>query len=181
MQPNQSNLENQPVNISTGEEISAGEETSTGGETSTRKDSLAGQATSIRKEISEAEEISTGKETSTGEVISVSDQISWRRACRVEEAAPNGGVCIRFDQEQVAIFHFARRNEWYATQNECPHKKQMALSRGMIGTHLDDPKIACPFHKKTFSLRTGQCLNGDECSIRTYPVKVEDGDVFVQI
>ena len=157
MQPNKSNLENQRANISTGDETPAG------------------------KEISEGEEISTGKETSTGEEISAGDQKIWRRACRVEEAAPNGGVCIRFDQEQVAIFHFARRNEWYATQNECPHKKQMALSRGMIGTHLDDPKIACPFHKKTFSLRTGQCLNGDECSIRTYPVKVENGVVYVQI
>jgi len=187
MQPNKSNPENQTVKISAGDEtpagkeISEGEEISTGKETSNGEKISAGEESSTWKEISTGGEISAGEKTSTGEVISVSDQISWRRACRVEEAAPNGGVCIRFDQEQVAIFHFARRNEWYATQNECPHKKQMALSRGMIGTHLDDPKIACPFHKKTFSLRTGQCLNGDECSIRTYPVKVEDGDVFVQI
>jgi len=55
----------------------------------------------------------------------------------------------------------------------------MALSRGMIGTQGDEPKVACPFHKKTFSLRTGECLNSNECAIKTYPVKVENGKVFI--
>jgi nitrite reductase (NADH) small subunit len=57
----------------------------------------------------------------------------------------------------------------------------MALSRGMIGTQNDEPKVACPFHKKTFSLATGECLSGDECNIKTYPVKVEDGNVLIGI
>ncbi len=105
----------------------------------------------------------------------------WFTACRVEDVVTNGGVCVKCGEEQIALFYFTRRNEWFATQNECPHKKQMALSRGMIGTFQDEPKIACPFHKKTFSLVTGQCLSGDECAIKTYPVKIEDGFVFIQI
>jgi nitrite reductase (NADH) small subunit len=83
----------------------------------------------------------------------------------------NGGVCVKYKDEQIALFHFTRRGEWYATQNECPHRKQMALSRGMIGTQGEEPKVACPFHKKTFSLKTGECLNGDECAIKTYEVE----------
>jgi nitrite reductase (NADH) small subunit len=39
--------------------------------------------------------------------------------------------------------------------------------------------VACPFHKKTFSLLTGECLNGDEFQIKTYPVQVLDGKVYV--
>ena len=35
--------------------------------------------------------------------------------------------------------------------------------------------------KKTFSLKTGECLSGDECAIKTYPVKVEDGKVFIGV
>ena len=58
---------------------------------------------------------------------------------------------------------------------------QMALSRGMIGTLADEPKVACPFHKKTFSLKTGECLSGDEGSLKTYPVKVEGGKVFIGV
>jgi len=51
----------------------------------------------------------------------------------------------------------------------------------MIGTQQDEPKVACPLHKKTFSLATGECLSGDECSIKTYPVKVDEGKVFIGV
>ncbi|MCH5598549.1 nitrite reductase small subunit NirD [Niabella ginsengisoli] len=105
----------------------------------------------------------------------------WFAACSVEDAVINGGVCVKHGNEQIALFYFTRRNEWYATQNLCPHKKQMALSRGMLGSKNEEPKVACPFHKKTFSLVTGQCLSGDECDIKTYPVKVENGTVFIKV
>ena len=105
--------------------------------------------------------------------------MKWLKACRIEDAIENGGVCLKLDNKQVALFFFARRNEWYATQNECPHKRQMILSRGMLGSLGDTPKVACPFHKKTFALDTGECLSGDECAITTYPVKVENGSVFI--
>ena len=106
---------------------------------------------------------------------------TWFAACRIEDVVENGGVCVKYGDDQIALFYFTRRNEWYATQNECPHKKQMALSRGMIGSQNDEPKVACPFHKKTFSLVTGACLNGDECTIRTYPVRIENDIVFIGI
>ncbi|PJJ83796.1 nitrite reductase small subunit NirD [Mucilaginibacter auburnensis] len=109
--------------------------------------------------------------------------IEWIPACYIDDVPENGGVCMRHGDEQIAIYNFSRRNEWYATQNLCPHKQQMALSRGMIGSAGDtcEPKVACPFHKKTFSLLTGECLNGDDYQIKTYPVKVEDGKVYVGI
>ena len=105
--------------------------------------------------------------------------INWFAACRIEDAVENGGVCVKAGEDQIALFYFTRRKEWYATQNLCPHRQQMALSRGMIGSLGEEPKVACPFHKKTFSLATGECLNGDECSIQTYPVKVENGLVYI--
>jgi nitrite reductase (NADH) small subunit len=103
----------------------------------------------------------------------------WFKAAKLEAFPENGGACIKYKDLQVAVFNFTRRSEWYACQNLCPHKMQMALSRGMIGSSEGIPKVACPFHKKTFSLQTGECLNAEECSIETYPVKVEDGYVYV--
>jgi len=109
--------------------------------------------------------------------------IDWIPACYIDDVPENGGVCMKHGDEQIAIYNFKRRNEWYATQNLCPHKQQMALSRGMIGSAGEDcePKIACPFHKKTFSLLSGECLSGDDYQIKTYPVKVADGRVYVGI
>lgn len=103
----------------------------------------------------------------------------WHKAARIDAFPENGGACVKLGEEQIAVFNFSRRNEWYACQNLCPHKMQMILSRGMIGSADGEPKVACPFHKRTFSLKTGQCLNAEECAITTYPVKVEDGYVYI--
>lgn len=108
-------------------------------------------------------------------------QEKWMEVCADTDIPANGGACALIDGEQIAIYNFSRRGEWYATQNLCPHKQQMALSRGMIGSAGDEPKVACPFHKKTFSLKSGACLSGDEYTIKTYPVKVENGKVFIQV
>ena len=106
---------------------------------------------------------------------------TWFRAARVEYFPENGGACVKYNDMQIAVFNFSRRNEWYACQNLCPHKMQMVLSRGMIGSLQGEPKVACPFHKRTFSLKTGECLNADECSISVFPVKVENGYVHIQV
>jgi nitrite reductase (NADH) small subunit len=105
----------------------------------------------------------------------------WIYACLVSDIPQDGGACVLINGEQIAIFNFSRKNEWYATQNLCPHKQQMALSRGMIGSTNDEPKVACPFHKKTFSLKSGACLSGDDYSIKTYNVKIDGDKVFISL
>lgn len=107
----------------------------------------------------------------------------WFFACYTDDVPENGGVCVKYDDIQIAVFNFSRRGEWFATQNLCPHKQQMVLSRGMIGSTGDqcEPKVACPFHKKTFSLITGECLSGDDFQIKTYSLKIHDGKVYIRV
>ena len=109
--------------------------------------------------------------------------LQWVPACFTDDVPDNGGACVMLKGEQIAVYNFTRRGEWFATQNLCPHKQQMALSRGMIGSVGDDcdPKVACPFHKKTFSLQTGACLSGDDYQIKIYPVRVSDGKVYIEM
>lgn len=113
--------------------------------------------------------------------VDVDKKIGWVLVCHTEDVPENGGACVKVGDEQVAIFNFARRGSWYATQNLCPHKQQMVLARGMIGSTGDtcEPKVACPFHKKTFSLHSGECLNGDDYRIKTYPIKVVGDEVYL--
>lgn len=108
--------------------------------------------------------------------------ITWFFACKTTDVPANGGVCVKYKDEQIALFYFSRTNSWYATQNLCPHRQQMALSRGLTGTQQGEPKVACPFHKKTFSLEDGRCLNDEhECSLTTYPVRLEDDRVYIGV
>jgi NAD(P)H-dependent nitrite reductase small subunit len=108
-------------------------------------------------------------------------QTSWVRLGRVESFPKDGGRALRYGGSQIAVFNFESRGEWYATQNKCPHMQDMVLARGLIGDQQGVPKVACPLHKKNFSLEDGQCLSDDEYRIRTFPVKVEDGWVFVEL
>ncbi|MEP4532555.1 MAG: nitrite reductase small subunit NirD [Cyclobacteriaceae bacterium] len=105
----------------------------------------------------------------------------WVMAGETHEFPQDGALCVKYNDLQIAVFNFSRRGEWFAAQNLCPHKYQMILSRGMIGSDSGEPKVACPFHKKTFSLKSGKNLNGDECALATYPVKVEEGKVYVGV
>ena len=109
------------------------------------------------------------------------EEITWFKAARVEDFPENGGACVKYQDRQIAVFHFKKRNEWYASQNMCPHKQQMILARGIIGDSCGEPKVACPFHKKSFSLVSGENLNGEEYSIITYPVKIENGYVLIGV
>jgi nitrite reductase (NADH) large subunit len=108
-------------------------------------------------------------------------QSSWVRLARTETFPKDGGRSVRYGNAQIAVFNFESRGEWYATQNKCPHMKDMVLARGLIGDQQGVPKVACPLHKKNFSLADGACLSDDEYRIRTFPVKVEDGWVYVEL
>lgn len=103
----------------------------------------------------------------------------WFKAAAVSKFPKNGGACIKYKDKQIAVFNFTREGNWYACQNLCPHKMEMVLSRGMIGEENMEPKVACPLHKNTFSLKSGENLNGSLDAIATYPVKIVDDFVYV--
>ena len=77
---------------------------------------------------------------------------TWFKAAPVTKFPSNGGACVQYKGKQIAVFNFTKEDKWYACQNLCPHKMEMVLSRGMIGDAAGIPKVACPLHKKTFSL-----------------------------
>jgi NAD(P)H-dependent nitrite reductase small subunit len=105
----------------------------------------------------------------------------WVRVARVADVPREGGIAVHHGDAQIAVFRFASRGEWYATQNMCPHKQEMVLARGLLGDQAGTPKVACPLHKKTYDLKSGACLSGDALSIATFPVRVEGDEVFVEL
>ncbi len=105
----------------------------------------------------------------------------WVRVGAVDDFPRDGGSAIKYGRSQIAVFRFESRGEWYATQNMCPHKNAFVLSRGILGDQNGVPKVACPLHKKTYSLDSGACLTGESFALRVFPVKVEDGEVFLEL
>jgi len=106
-------------------------------------------------------------------------QPQWIEVGHVSAFPLEGGAAIKYGRVQIAVFHFTSRGEWYASQNMCPHKRAFVLSRGIIGSQGATAKVACPLHKKTFSLASGECLSGDELSVKVFPVRVTDDHVYL--
>ncbi|HLV62465.1 nitrite reductase small subunit NirD [Galbibacter sp.] len=105
--------------------------------------------------------------------------IHWFKAGLTSDFPVNSGACVKYKSKQIAVYNFKKGNQWYACQNLCPHKMEMVLSRGMIGDLRGIPKVACPLHKKTFSLENGESLCGDHLKLATYPVKIENENVYI--
>ncbi|MBZ0239027.1 MAG: nitrite reductase small subunit NirD, partial [Deltaproteobacteria bacterium] len=111
-------------------------------------------------------------------------QTRWVEVARLADVPHDGGIAVQYGDVQLAIFRPGRHGKdgaLYATQNMCPHKQDMVLSRGLLGDARGEPKVACPQHKQTFSLRTGACLSGDAPALRTFPVRTEGDRVLVEL
>lgn len=105
----------------------------------------------------------------------------WVAVGKETDFPSDGGAAIKYGNTQIAVFRFESRREWYACQNVCPHRGTKVLSRGIIGSAGDEPKVACPMHKKIFSLRDGRGLSDESYGISVFPVKVEEGEVLVKL
>ena len=108
-------------------------------------------------------------------------QRQWVRVASVDDVPADGGIAVRYGSQEIALFHFASRGQWYATQNSCPHSNQAVLARGILGDQGGAPKVACPLHKKTFHLENGSCLSGEPLEVATYAVRVQGADVFIEL
>jgi nitrite reductase (NADH) large subunit len=86
--------------------------------------------------------------------------VRWVAVGNADDFPIDGGVTVKYGKSQIAVFNFASRGQWYATQNMCPHKKAFVLSRGIVGSAGEEPNIACPLHKN----RNGQIAPGRRVS-----------------
>jgi 3-phenylpropionate/trans-cinnamate dioxygenase ferredoxin subunit len=101
---------------------------------------------------------------------------NWVEACGSDDIA-NEDVS-RFDHggKTYALYR-SPDDEYYATDGLCTHEK-IHLCDGLVM----DNTIECPKHNGRFNYKTGKAM-GAPCVVhlKTYPVKVEAGKVFVDI
>ncbi len=103
----------------------------------------------------------------------------WTPVCRVDDIVPDTGVCALVKGEQVAVFRVGADGGIFAIANFDPNSGAAVLSRGLVGSIGERIVVASPIYKQHFDLRTGECLEAPEHSVGSYPVRVEDGKVWV--
>jgi 3-phenylpropionate/trans-cinnamate dioxygenase ferredoxin subunit len=91
------------------------------------------------------------------------------------EIDPGETKRVRVGDEIIALYNCD--GAFYATDDTCSHA-EASLSDGW----LEDCEITCPLHGAIFDVTTGvpQCLPATK-PIRTYPVRVEGDEIFVEV
>ncbi len=80
-----------------------------------------------------------------------------------------------FRRKEIALFRLD--DGIYATENICSHEHSELCEGMIVGTD-----VYCPKHGSRFDIKTGAVKDLPATRpIKTYPVKVEDGIVYVQI
>ncbi|AIX75632.1 nitrite reductase small subunit NirD [Mixta calida] len=103
----------------------------------------------------------------------------WQSICKLEAILPATGVCALVGGEQVAIFRPRADEELYAISNIDPFAQASVLSRGIIAEHQQELWVASPLKKQRFRLRDGLCMEDSSHSVRSWPVRVREGQVEV--
>lgn len=102
----------------------------------------------------------------------------WTAVCAVNDILPDTGVCARVDGRHIAIFRVGQA-QFFAIDNVDPKAGASVLARGLVGNLGEHLVVASPLYKHHIDLRTGECLESPEWSVRTYAVRVENGRVLV--
>ncbi|MBH1987329.1 MAG: nitrite reductase small subunit NirD [Burkholderiales bacterium] len=105
---------------------------------------------------------------------------TWTPVCAADDILPNTGVCARIEGTHVAIFRVGA-DRFFAIDNVDPKSGASVLSRGLVGSLGERIVVASPLYKQHIDLRTGECVESPELSVRAHALRIEAGRVQVQL
>lgn len=98
---------------------------------------------------------------------------NWIEIAALEDIPRLGARVVKTDRVEIAVFRTAG-DQVFALKDECPHRRG-PLSQGIVhGT-----TVTCPLHNWRIDLASGEARAPDEGCTRTYPIKVEQGRIYL--
>lgn len=97
----------------------------------------------------------------------------WIRICAVEEIPRLGSRVVQRMAGNIAVFRSAA-DRVFALLDHCPHQGG-PLSQGLV----HGESVTCPLHNWNIDLASGEARAPDQGCARHFPVKVDNGEVFL--
>ena len=119
-------------------------------------------------------------QTPTRSHDAVGSPSDWTGVCEFDRLEPLWGEAALIDGVQVALV-LLPDGTLYAVSNQDPATGSFVMSRGIIGSRGTRTTLASPLHKQVYDLETGECFTSSDYALRTFPVRVLDGMVQVQV
>lgn len=99
---------------------------------------------------------------------------SWVRVASLAALQARGRLTVPVKQHVVALFE--HHGQVYAVDNRCPHMG-FPLDKGTV----NDCILTCHWHHARFDLASGGTFDLWADDVRSFPVKLEDGDIWVDV
>ncbi|HXG79314.1 MAG TPA: nitrite reductase small subunit NirD [Methyloceanibacter sp.] len=99
----------------------------------------------------------------------------WVKIGSLKDIPLRGARCVATPLGRIGVFRTAE-DQVFALDDRCPHKGG-PLSQGIV----HGASVTCPLHNWVISLETGKALGADEGEVRTIPIKVEAGEIFIAL
>ncbi|MDR7490579.1 MAG: nitrite reductase (NAD(P)H) small subunit, partial [Armatimonadota bacterium] len=96
------------------------------------------------------------------------------RVATLEELRAAGRLVVQADGYTLALF--LDGDQVFAVDNRCPHMG-FPLHRGT----LKDGILTCHWHHARFDLHSGGTFDRWADDVRTFPVEIRDGEVWVDV
>jgi nitrite reductase (NADH) small subunit len=100
--------------------------------------------------------------------------MAYQKLARVEELPEGALLEIVYSNELFALCNVA--GEVRAISGVCPHHGG-PLGQGALEGSL----VTCPWHAWQFDSGTGACVFNDALRVPTYPVRIEAGNILVDL
>jgi len=116
--------------------------------------------------------------------------MAWTKVLSQDALAKGDRKVVKTENGPVLVVN--HDGGFYAVGSKCPHLN-LSIKRGKL---TPEGAIVCPFHRSAFDLKTGKPTDwtpfpplvgpllgkvSTEKSLPTYPIKIEDGSIWVDI
>ncbi|EEZ79733.1 Rieske 2Fe-2S domain-containing protein [Candidatus Thioglobus sp.] len=95
---------------------------------------------------------------------------------KVLESVPKEGTMVEVNTQDKDLFVTLVDGKLYCAENRCPHE-DIKLTLGC----LKGNRVKCSLHGYSFDLSTGDSSEQDVDNMRTYPVKKENNEIYIEI
>lgn len=102
-----------------------------------------------------------------------SDSVAWYLVCNIDDIEEEDVLRCDLGENVYAVYH--TQSGFYATDGLCTHEKASLADGLVMGEHIE-----CPKHNARFHIPSGKVMRMPaKVDLQTYPVKTEDGKVYI--
>ena len=99
----------------------------------------------------------------------------WKSICKLDDIPRLGARVVRSTSGDIAVFRTSS-DDVFALLDQCPHKGG-PLSQGLVHGN----QVSCPLHGWKLRLDSGEAVAPDAGCSRRFPIRIENGTVFLHL